>query len=568
MARSRRSRPGLTESWDDVDEHDFNDEIYAPGDEREELGESYASERLRSRGQRQQYEEEDEEEEDDTAAFVSSEAARNAVHNSGSDIRPPKRGSRAAAAAAGEPGLVMPASPDGGSGKRASLSRAKTPHSRLNQRSLTSDAGSFMRRAREPAVPPLSKEEYDDEIDSTSDLNWPFVVWEKVAVPLLWYAWDILRIAATNPFTKSLVAVWLVVGVFMLAGNFVNNTVSNALSPLCRIPGSSLLNLPFCPIDRVSEIAAPAEFDKLVDAQAQFEDVLAASATGAFLPLEMKSSEAGIRDLKHVVEYSHLPSRNELVFEFNGFIETARQASGDLSRFNSRIGRAVDQILSTNRWTLSVIDGVAAEEASRGSLGRWVSSNLNVFAPFQPVSLTRNALLDQYLRHTTAVEEQIVSLITEAQALLMILDNLDSRLDVIAAIATRDGMKVESGKDELLALLWTKLGGHRNSVNKMEKQLALLNDVGSYRRMAWAHVNGAVIKLMAIRDNLEDLRERVAMPETVGDVVPLEVHIQNINLGIERLEQQRDSGRKLEAERLASITAKASQAMRIDEREL
>jgi hypothetical protein len=86
--------------------------------------------------------------------------------------------------------------------------------------------------------------------------------------------------------------------------------------------------------------------------------------------------------------------------------------------------------------------------------------------------------------------------------------------------------------------------------------------------MAWAHVNGAVIKLMAIRDNLEDLRERVAMPETVGDVVPLEVHIQNINLGIERLEQQRDSSRKLEQERLASISGKADERMRIAEKEL
>ena len=95
-----------------------------------------------------------------------------------------------------------------------------------------------------------------------------------------------------------------------------------------------------------------------------------------------------------------------------------------------------------------------------------------------------------------------------------------------------------------------------------------MNDVGSYRRMAWAHVNGAVIKLMAIRDNLEDLRERVAMPETVGDIVPLEVHIQNINLGIERLEQQRDSSRRLEQERLASITGKADERLKVAEKEL
>lgn len=555
MARSRRSRPGLTESWDDVDEQDFESKIFAPGDEREELGESYASERQRTSRSQVQLEEEDD---------VSPEAARNALRNSetlDNDIKPRKRGARL-----GEPELVMPSSPDGAQ-KRASISRAKTPHSRLNQRSLTSDAGSFLRRAQGPA-PGQTKAEYDDEIDETSDLNWPIMVWQKAVVPTLWYGLDILRIAATNPFTKSVLAIWLVVGAFMLAGNFVNNTVSNALSPLCRIPGSSYLNLPFCPTGTTHELSGPAEFDKLVEAQSSFEDVLAASATGAFLPFEMKSSEASIRDLKHVVQYSQLPSRQSIVFEFEGFIETARQASNDLSRFNSRIGRAVDHILSTNRWTLQVIDGVASQDANRGTLNKWISKNLNVFAPFQPVALTRNTLLEQYLRHTDAVEEQILSLITEAQALLAILDNLDGRLDVIASIAAQDGVNVENGKDELLSLLWTKLGGHRNSVAKLDKQLSLLNHVGSYRRMAWAHVNGAIIKLMAIRDNLEDLRERVAMPEVLGDVVPLEVHIENINLGIERLEQQRDSSRKLEQERLASITGRADEKMRIAEKEL
>lgn len=557
MARSRRSRPGLTDSWDDVDDHDSGSDIFAPGEEHEEMGDSYASERLRASRSQVQIED------DDNEKHALIEAARNAEHNSGAstgDIKPRKRAARAADA-----DLVMPSSPNG-SQKRASLSRAKTPHSRLNQRSLTSDAGSFMRQTKRPAS--QTKEEYDEEIDNTSDLNWPFEIWHKAAVPILWFVWDILRIAATNPITKALLAMWLVVGAFMLATNFVNNTVSSALTPLCRIPGSSLLNLPFCPSNNVPELSGPAEFDKLVDAQAQFEEVLAASATGAFLPLEMKSSEAGIRDLKHVVEYSHLPSRQELVFEFTGFIETARQASNDLSRFNSRIGHAVDKILSTNRWTLQVIDDVASQDAARGTLSKWVSTNLNVFAPFQPVSLTRNALLDQYLHHTFAVEDQISNLIIEAQALLGILDNLDSRLDVIASIATRDGVKVENGKDELLAQLWTKLGGHRNTVDKMNKQLTLLDNVGNYRSMAWAHVNGAIIKLMAIRDNLEDLRERVAMPETVGDVVPLEIHIQNINLGIERLEQQRDSSRKLDAERLAAITGKAEERRKIGEAKL
>ena len=562
MPRTRRARPALTESWDDVGEQDFDAEIYALDDEREEMGDSYAFEKREASRSQVSFDHDDE-----GGAFVSPEAARNALHNSGTSdnvIKSRKRNARL-----GEPELVMPASPDG-TRKRASISRAKTPHSRLNQRSLTSDAGSFIRRTG-GTTSSRTKDEFDDEIDETSDLNWPIMVWQKAVAPILWYALDVLRIAVTNPFTKSLLAVWLVVGAFMLAGNFVNNTVTLALSPLCRIPGSSFLNLPFCPTGSTAELSGPAEFDKLVEAQSQFEDVLAASASGAFLSIEMKSSEAGIRDLKHVVQYSNLPSKNELVLEFNGFVDTARMASNDLSKFNSRIGRALDHIISTNRWTLQVIDGVASEDAARGSLNKWLSNNFNVFAPFQPVALSQNVLLDQYLRHTSAVEEQILSLINEAHVLLEVLDNLDGRLDLIASIATRDGVKVENGREQLLSQLWTKLGGSRSSVAKLDKQLSLLNNVSQYRRMAWAHVNGAMIKLMAIRDNLEDLRERVAMPETLGEVVPLEVHINNINLGIERLEQQRESGRKIMQERIAMLSSRAeaeSKTMRIGEKDL
>jgi hypothetical protein len=277
--------------------------------------------------------------------------------------------------------------------------------------------------------------------------------------------------------------------------------------------------------------------------------------------MDMKKSEAGIRDLKNVVAYSTLPSRNELVYEFDGFIVTAKQASDDLTKFNSHIGRAVDKTLSITRWTLRAIDGIKDNEANRGSISKFFADHLNVFAPFQPVPLSRDILLDQYLQHTNAVEEQVTTLIVEAQALLGILENLNDRLNVIADIAQRDGLKAEENKEELFAYLWTKLGGNRSSVKKLDNQLHLLKDVRVYERVAWAHVTTTINKLQAIRANLEDLRERVNMPETVGtDKVPLEVHIDYINLGLQRLEEQRDSNRKLQTETYQRVLDQAEKA--------
>lgn len=556
MARTRRARPDLTESWDDVDDSDEgpDSQIWGEDTEREEVGSAYRDTR-KTRQRR-----------DDEGSRLDAQDDR--YEN------PRRRALRSSV----EPELVMPSSPDGATTARR---RDATPRLRLNERSNTSDAGALRKQTR-AATPRMrmadrsmtsdagrlrgsrlvehDEAEYESEEEKTLLAKAPAAIWQRVVQPLLAYALDVAGYTLNHlkPVLGYALLAYLLAAAMIFGSGFLTNSINNALSPICRLPFTG--GFAFCPSKNAPELQGAAEFDKLIKAQDAFQDVLASTAVGANLPLDMKRSEASIRDLKHVVQYSSLPSRNELVFEFGGFVDTARQASQDLGRFNSRIGRAVDHILSTNRWTLSVIDGVTAKDAQRGTLSKWISSKANVFAPFQPLSLSRDVLLDQYLRHTSAVEEQILSLINEAYALRDILDNLDGRLDVISGIVTRDGIKVDAAKDELFSTLWTKLGGNRGTVKKLDQQLGLLDNVGLYRRQAWGHVTATLVKLQAIQHSLEDLRERVALPETVGtDKVPLEVHIENINLGIERLENQRDLNRQVESERYARIIGKADQ---------
>lgn len=550
MVRTRRARAELTESWEDVDNSYFAGEgeedepIYNEDDERDELGSQY--------GQRR----------------TPDAPRRRAVRSSG----------RA------EPELVMPLSPDGAvrgaTGRLTSVTsqRASTPHFRMNQRSMTSDAGEIRKKQRTSTPRQRMAErsmtsdagrskgsrlrERDDAFDDEDSLaegpQYANLIWRNAVRPLLLYTTGVAgyTLQHLKPLLGWLLLLYVVFAALVFGSGFLTNSISNALSPICRLPFTS--HLSFCPAPGQAELQGPAEYDKLVLAQDAFQDVLANTALGANLPLDMKRCESGIRDLKNVVAYSSLPSRNELVFEFGGFIDTARQASDDLSKFNSRIGRAVDKILSTNRWTLSVIEDVSAQEASRGSISTWASRNLNIFAPFKPVSLSRSVILDQYLRHAGAVEEQIQNLLDEAWALRGILENLDGRLDVISDIVRRDESKTELHRDELFAHLWTKLGGNRASAAKLEKQLELLNAVSNNRRAAWGHVTSTILKLQEIRDSLDDLRERVALPAmSGGDKVPLEVHIESINLGIERLESQRDASRSIAAGKYAQLLANA-----------
>ena len=529
MARTRRGRAAeLSESWDDV-ANDYASDDFTPSSDSDER-----QTRLNTRLNRA---------------------------NGGSDS-PRKRGMRSSV----QPDLVMPSSPDAGQIKQ----RAKTPHFRLNQRSLTSDAGdldagrkaNMATRAQTPRMRMnersmtgdagafkrrfSSAAEEEDEYGDTVG-GYMLMIWRRILSPILSYVGEVFGMVLQ--YTKPIIAValvaYLAIAAFIFAKGFITHNVNAALSPICNIPGvTTLLNPSFCPTTTPREIHGTAEFDKLVQAQSAFDEVLVASSAGVNLPADMQRSAASIRDLRTVVRHSTLPSRLELEHEFDGFVETARQASDDLSKFNTHIGGAVDRILSINRWTLATIDGVKARNEGKGTLAHFLADHLNIFAPFQPVPLTRDVLLDQYLRHTEAVEDKILALIDEAWALLSILENLDARLDVIASIATRDGVKAEGAKDELLASLWTYLGGNRSSWGKVQRQIKLLNDVGQYRRVAWAHVNTTILKLQAIRDQLEELRERVAGPEVLGArEVPLEVHIDSINLGIERLEAQRESSR-------------------------
>lgn len=380
--------------------------------------------------------------------------------------------------------------------------------------------------------------------------------------PILGWFYDIIG-GALGTLKKPIsyvLAGYLLLGLFMLLRNLLTNSVYSALSPICRLPGSSLLQLPICQ----SGVAANYEgsepplvqFDQLMRVQSNFEAIIEESAGGVSLPLNMKRGEASIRDLRQIVRYSSIRSKNELVLEFDGFIETARIASYDLQKFNSHVGRSVDNILATARWTKRVLDGIADRDGSLGTITSFFTNKL--FAPFQPLKFTEDILLDQYIQHTRVVEQEIHRLIAEAQALLHVLQNLEDRLDVMHGISVREDIHAQSSKAEVLSQLWTIVGGNRGKLGRFDSQLRLLQQVNSYRQSAIAHVSGTMVKLQGMGTELEELRERVGGAELLGikSGIPLSVHIENIELGVERLEKGRDRAKGVENEELRKILSR------------
>ncbi|KAF4964084.1 hypothetical protein FSARC_7960 [Fusarium sarcochroum] len=376
---------------------------------------------------------------------------------------------------------------------------------------------------------------------------------------------------AQKPFA-ILLAIYLCFGGLIIAQNMATRSIAASLSPLCRIPGASLLNLPFCPsLDTIvppGGDGSPVEFDDLMSVQSKFEQVLEKSSDGVSLPFEMKRSETAIRDLRSLVRHSDLQARDELLFEFDGYVDTARQTASDLQKFNTHVGSAVDAVISINRWTSRYLDTLAPEAEDAFSLSSpspvvgWASW---LFHPFQPTTdniFNERVLLDKYIEHTALVSDRIATLILEAQAVLRLLTKAEDHLMLIYDISSRSSADTASRRENVLWNIWTLVGANSNQLNSLSRQLALLRQVDGQRSSAVAQVNALILELESIQAGLGDLRDRVAEPEVLrnsiggGPPIPLSVHIETIDRGVERLEDARSRIRAAENDRVRDALAR------------
>jgi hypothetical protein len=288
--------------------------------------------------------------------------------------------------------------------------------------------------------------------------------------------------------------------------------------------------------------------------QSQFEKVLEDSAEGVSLPMEMLQSEASLRDLRTLVKHSELPARTEMVYEFDGYITAIHQTSKDLQVFNTHVGGAVDSVININRWTSRYIDSmITKQEERRNSL---LSRGIDwLFSPFRPVVFEERFILDKYIEHTAFVSDKIADLIIEAQAILRLLSVAEDHLQVINEHVVRSSDVVQQRHSEVFYTLWTILGVNNRRLHNLNKQLSLLNHVDAQRRSAIRQLVSLIHDLSDIQSKLGDLRERVAAPELLADnaSIPLQVHIQTINAGVERLEKARSRIRAEEDERLQRV---------------
>jgi hypothetical protein len=236
---------------------------------------------------------------------------------------PPRRTTRGSNRSP-EPELVIPSvdfeSMDGSwadtTSRSSRLRESRTPDREGRRRNVRTSNGSPIKRARTKpykAVSPVPAPASKQHIKSTDARDIFELAVEHIGIMLAWLL-DII-VGAINVLKRPLsylLAVWLLFGLLVIGRNLLTNSIYASLSPVCRIPGASFLNLPFCPVYRVDNRNGDppnVQFNDLMNVQAKFEEVLEESAGGVSLPLDMKRGEASIRDLRQLVRYSHLQSK-------------------------------------------------------------------------------------------------------------------------------------------------------------------------------------------------------------------------------------------------------------------
>ena len=176
-----------------------------------------------------------------------------------------------------------------------------------------------------------------------------------------------------------------------------------------------------------------------------------------------------------------------------------------------------------------------------------------ILRPLSKGVVTQTIVADTFADAMSVLETQLSRIRLEAEATAVYLNNLEQSLSTMHELLTRENVTMTNEKEELLAELWTRIHGNRRKLKGMNDNLHFLEHVGVWRKKAQETVVATLQTLDTMSEDMEDLRERVAKPELLGERIPPEVHIKSIQAGLERLKVDRKRAKVRGEENLRKV---------------
>lgn len=197
-----------------------------------------------------------------------------------------------------------------------------------------------------------------------------------------------------------------------------------------------------------------------------------------------------------------------------------------------------------NGYALQAISAAQATVPRPGSLAA-----LNPWAPTR--ATTRAVITKTFNEAMGTLSTNLQRLVLEAETSLSNLNTLEERLHTLHSILKREDGTLSDEKEEILASLWTFLGGNKRELKGIDSHLTMLKELDNYRKKARAHVVGALQTLEELSGGIEDMRERVTRPALGlssgdGEEIPVHVHVKSIQMGLARLKEGRSRAKEIE----------------------
>lgn len=201
------------------------------------------------------------------------------------------------------------------------------------------------------------------------------------------------------------------------------------------------------------------------------------------------------------------------------------------------------RITAVNDYALQTIE---ASKAPPSLLARVSLFSLSTNNP------TNEAVIDTFLMSMDNIGSHMARLRDEAETSRGHLLRLEEHLMVLQEVTLRDNKDLTATKEDILAKLWTRLR-NKDKLKKIDLDLDLLKNVDKYRGKALSHVVATLQTIDTLDADMEELRAKVAAPEIVGDRIPLEVHMESIKAGVERLKARQIRAGLRSEERIGKI---------------
>ena len=224
------------------------------------------------------------------------------------------------------------------------------------------------------------------------------------------------------------------------------------------------------------------------------------------MSLQLGKERLALSDLNVAVNFSELHTKETLTKLMDKIVKKSQIAEDEVSTAEAILRSNYDALLIYNENTLKL----------HLEYGSCMSSREK-----EELKTQYNSLINQM--HDD-LESVILSFSVAGQVLKELMENLKRLLQQLSG--EKKSQESDITPKSLLASLWTILGGNKEEKKLFEKNLALLDDIGTNRRRFAERTNEAVAVLIDFQKYLEQVREKTQ--QNKYSEVEFEHHLERI----------------------------------------